>query len=136
MFDRLRPTVRVFHDEAGREVFDLPDAPRPAPDVAAPPRFMPEYDNVFLGHADRTRVVSEEHRTGLRAAAGTRTVRTVMLDGVVAGSWAIVRNEGTATLVVEPVVPVSKATREDLIEEEGGLLTLLAAGRVHDVVVA
>jgi len=133
VFDRLGPALRAFRDEVGREVFDLPEAPRPAPDVTAPPRFMPEYDNVFLGHADRTRVVSEEHRKGLQAAAGTRTVRTVMLDGVVAGSWAIVRDEGSATLVVEPVVPVSKAAREDLLQEGSGLLALLAAGSAHDV---
>ena len=127
VFDRLRPGLRVFHNEGGREVFDLPDAPRPEPDTPAPPRFLPEYDNVLLGLADRTRMVSDEQRTGLSAAAGTQTVRTVLVDGVVAGSWAILHEDDTATLAVEPTVRVSKAGREALRSEGAALLTFLAA---------
>src|SRR6185295_14361786 len=59
---RLRPQLRVFRDGRGTELFDLPRAPRPDPDTPAPPRFLPDYDNVFLGHADRARIVDEAQR--------------------------------------------------------------------------
>ena len=134
VFDRLRPELRVFHNEGGREVFDLPDAPRPEPDTPAPPRFLPEYDNVLLGLADRTRMVSDALHTGLSAAAGTRTIRTVLVDGVVAGSWAILSDDGDATLVVELAVQTTTTDREALASEGAALLARLASSAAsHDV---
>ncbi len=62
ILDRLRPRLRAFRDEQGRELLDLPDAPRPDADTPAPVRFLPVYDNVTLSHADRGRIVEEHHR--------------------------------------------------------------------------
>ena len=59
--EALEP-LRRFRDERGRELLDLPRAPLPAGDSPAPVRFLPRYDNLVLSHADRTRVVSDEHR--------------------------------------------------------------------------
>ncbi len=57
--ERLRPQLVTLPDERGRELFDLPDAPRPDPDSPAPVRFLPEYDNLLLSHDDRSRFVSD-----------------------------------------------------------------------------
>jgi hypothetical protein len=98
---RLAPRLRSFRDERGRVLHDVPDAPLPAADAPAAPRFLPEYDNVLLSHADRSRFGSAEQRA--RLAVGTRTVKgTVLVDGTVTGTWVVDRDRdsGAATLVV------------------------------------
>ncbi len=125
--DRLRPRLRTFRDERGRELLDLPDAPRPDPDTPAPPRFLPEYDNVLLSHADRSRFVSDDHRGRLVAAAGP--VRgTVLLDGTVRAVWrtrADAESEGV-TLVIDHVGPLSKRANAALTAEGRRLVRFLA----------
>ena len=98
--ERLRPRLRIFRDEAGRELFDLEDAPRPDPETPAPVRFLPEYDNVLLSHAERSRVFVERRRPALgrswRIGNGS-----ILHDGVVCGVWRLERPEdGSATLAV------------------------------------
>ncbi|HEX2222550.1 MAG TPA: winged helix DNA-binding domain-containing protein, partial [Candidatus Limnocylindria bacterium] len=82
--ERLRPRLVTFRDEVGRELFDLPDAPRPDPAMPAPTRFLPEYDNVLLSHADRSRILPD-------SALGRLTgwVGSFLVDGFVAGQWRI-----------------------------------------------
>ena len=97
--DRLRPRLRSFKDEKGRDLVDLPDAPRPDPDGPAPPRFLPEYDNVLLSHADRSRFITDEHR--VRLYAGERTVQgTVLHDGLVRATWRIERDRETDSVTL------------------------------------
>jgi hypothetical protein len=97
--ERVRPRLWTFRDENGRELFDLPEAPRPDPDTPAPVRFLPEYDNVLLSHADRSRFHEDRH--WLRMVEG-RVLGTVLVDGLVCGVW---RTEGvsevTSVLVVQ-----------------------------------
>ena len=88
--ERLRPRLRVFRDERGRELFDLPDAPRPDPDTPAPSRFLPEYDNVLLSHADRSRFVRDDRRGQPWTAPIIHG--TVLHDGTIAGTWHIERD--------------------------------------------
>ena len=95
--DRLRPRLRSFRNEAGKELFDLPDAPRPDPDTPAPVRFLPQYDNVALSHADRSHLSA-----GAAARWPTDDLHwsALLVDGFVAGAWRLVRDRKAATLVV------------------------------------
>src|SRR2546423_13862167 len=99
--ERLRPKLRAFRDEQGVELLDLPDAPRPEPDTPAPPRFLPEYDNLLLSHADRSRVIPDGRPVPLPPGNGGN-VGTLLVDGLFRATWAISRANGTATLAVAP----------------------------------
>lgn len=139
--DRLRPRLVTFRAEpgpgsaSGRELVDLPDAPRPDPSTPAPVRFLADFDNLTLSHADRTRVVSEEHRRALATKNGMAP-GTVLVDGRVAGTWAVTRERldaggvrarrELATLTVRPLAPVDAATRAELVAEAEGLVRFVA----------
>ena len=115
VFDRLRPRLTTYRDERGRELFDLPEAPLPDPQAPAPPRFLPEFDNVLLSHADRTRIVAEEHRTLLTA---DRMMRAVLLDGFARATWRLEHEARRASLVVTPFESLAEKDRGAL-EVEG-----------------
>lgn len=132
-FERLRPGLLVFRDENGTELFDLPDAPRPDEDTPAPPRFLPEYDNLLLSHADRTRVVPAEYRT--RTWTANQAHRVFLLDGFVAGLWRLDEAKDRTTLTIEPFAPVTRAARAALVTEAERTLRLLApSGTPYDIV--
>lgn len=125
----LRPELRVFTGENGVELFDVSDAPLPPAAVSAPVRFLPEYDNLVLAHADRRRVLADEHRKRVLLSAG-RVRATFLVDGFVAGAWSIERVKKSITLVAEPFVSVSDADREALADEGERLLRFLEPGAV------
>jgi hypothetical protein len=86
--ERLRPQLITFRDERGRELFDLPRAPRPSEETPAPVRFLPEYDNVFLSYDDRGRFISDADRAALGPGWNTGW-GSVLQDGVVSGRWRL-----------------------------------------------
>ena len=129
--DRLRPKLRTFHDEAGRELFDLPDAPLPDPDTPAPVRFLPEYDNLILGHADRSRMLTDEHRKALWTRNGL--LASALVDGTVAATWKIVRDRKRAVLTIDPLRRLAKRERAALAEEGERLLEFTDPEPAHDV---
>jgi Winged helix DNA-binding domain len=127
--ERLRPRLRTFRDERDRELFDLPDAPRPPAETPAPPRFMPEYDNIFLAHADRSRIGDPRH--GAILSTETGMVQALLIDGFVAGTWRIVRERANATLVVEHFDRMSKTNRTAVVAEGRRLLEFAASDASH-----
>lgn len=137
--ERLRsgtPGLRASRDEQGTELVDLPDAPRPDPDTPAPVRFLPEYDNVLLSHARRTRVMDEDRRPPLPGGNGANT-GTVLVDGFFRATWRITRTRGTAALRVEAFDRLTAAERDEVTEEGAALLGFAAAdhgGHEVDVV--
>jgi hypothetical protein len=120
-FESLRDGLRVFRDERGRELFDLPDASRPDEDTPAPARFLPEFDNLVLSHADRTRVLADEHR-GEVVTKNLRVRATFLCDGFVRGTWDIVRKKTSATLTLRPFEALPKGAARELAEEGEELL--------------
>lgn len=124
VFERLRPGLRTFRDDQGQELFDLPRAPRPAPDVPAPPRFLPQFDNVFLSHVDRGRIIADDYRRALLQGAGFPAA--VLVDGFVRATWKLERDAGTASLLIVPGEPMPKAAR-DAVSAEGSRFLEFAA---------
>ena len=116
-FTAMRDELVTLRDERGRELFDLPDAPRPGGDVDAPVRFLPDFDNLVLAHDDRTRVVADAHR-GRIVSKNLQVAATVLVDGMVAATWTIEKARGTATLAVRPFARIAKAHHRAL-ESEG-----------------
>jgi hypothetical protein len=125
--ERLRKRLRTFRDEQGRELFDLPDAPRPDPDAPAPVRLVAEFDNLILSHADRSRVISEPDRQRLYTKNGIFP-GTVLIDGFVRGMWRITIARRAAVLTVEMFGPVGGRDRDAVAAEGERLLEFAAPG--------
>jgi hypothetical protein len=125
-FERLRPQLRTFQDEQGRELFDVPDGLLPDPETAAPVRFLPEYDNLFIGHKDRRRIVPETHPGLLSARWGNGPV---LIDGFIHATWKLTRETrrsvSPATLTVTTTRPLTRRDRDAVTEEAHSVVALL-----------
>jgi len=113
--EALEP-LRRFRDEHGRELVDLRRAPLPPGDSPAPVRFLPRYDNLVLSHADRTRVITDEHRRTVIHGGGM-VEATFLVDGFVAGLWKVERGR----VRVEPFAPLPRAWRREVDDEASRL---------------
>jgi hypothetical protein len=131
--EALRPQLRTFRDENGKELFDVPDGLLPDEDTPASPRFLPTYDNVVLGHKDRSRIVGDPQRDFVDGKAQWDQVflkGSFLVDGFVAAGWRQEREEkgGAATVVVMPVLrrSLTAAERNDIEAEARALLKMAA----------
>lgn len=127
VFERLRPELLTFRDENGVELFDLPDAPRPDADTPAPPRFLPEFDNLLLSHADRTRVIPPANRG--RTWHANMLHCPFLVDGFLAGVWRLLDD----ALVIEPFGDLTRARRGEVTEEAERMLRVMHPQEAYDI---
>jgi hypothetical protein len=117
----LRPRLATFRDERKRELFDLPDAPRPPADTPAPVRFLPGFDNAILGHHDRSRIIADEHRPRV-TTKNLQVLPTFLVDGFVAGTWKVSGAGAKARLTLSPFAPLKAAVKAELTKEAKELM--------------
>jgi hypothetical protein len=130
VFEGLRGDLVTLRDEDGRELFDVPDGPRPDPSTPAPPRFLPEYDNLLLSHAERERVIARPHRARVFSKGA------LLVDGVVHGTWRVRASRQTATLAIEPFRAIARRDAPVVAREGRRLLAFAAAAsQTHEVTV-
>jgi hypothetical protein len=132
-FEKLRAGLVTFDDEHGIELFDLPKSPRPAANTAVPVRFLPDYDNILLAHADRRRIMAPGQHLGLFSSNGIMK-GSVLVDGFVRAGWKPIKEKPQTTLLItafeEPIRPRDQAP----VTEEGlRLLAFLSPGEKHRV---
>ena len=108
-----RITLRRFHDEAGKELLDLPRAALPDPDTPAPPRFLPVWDATLLVHARRTGILPEEYRPRIFNTKSPNSFNTFLVDGRVAGTWRY----DSGKVKLEPFDSIPRAARRELEDE-------------------
>ena len=118
--ERMEP-LRRFRDEQGRELYDVPRAPLPDPEMPAPVRFLPKWDNVLLAFADRTRVLPEQFRKTVIRQNGD-VAQTFLVDGFVAGMWRV----DNGRVVTEPLAALSRSAQREVRDEAARLDAFLA----------
>ncbi|TDW98308.1 winged helix DNA-binding domain-containing protein [Kribbella sp. VKM Ac-2566] len=123
--DRLRPGLRVYADEDGRELYDVPDGPLLDAETPAPVRFLPEFDNLLLSHADRRRVNPRGRQVPLPPGNGA-AMGTVLIDGDYAADWRHHRG-ADPSLRVTTHGPVTAADTEAIEAEALELLGLIGS---------
>lgn len=126
VFERLRPQLRTWTDDEGRELFDVAEGEVADPDLPAPVRFLPEYDNVLLSHADRSRVTGGL-APGLHPPDALR-LGHVLVDGRVQATWALeTAGSGPARVRIRHA-NLSRTDRSDVEAEAERAAAILGRG--------
>lgn len=120
---RLDDRLTCYTDENGTVLYDVADAQLVDEDVRPPVRLLPEYDNILLSHADRSRIMGPEHKTGVFTENG-RILATVLVDGFVAATWRY--DQGALT--VKPLRELKPREKQEVQAEAERTLGLLAPG--------
>jgi hypothetical protein len=128
--DRLQ--LRHLRGPDGLELVDLPDAVLPDEDTPAPPRFLPEYDNLLLSYADRRRVIPHDRQPPLWPGNGA-TQGTILIDGEWNALWKITRTPGGPVLAVTPFRALTAPEEAGVAEEGTRLLAFMSPGATPDI---
>jgi Winged helix DNA-binding domain len=123
----MRQELQTFRDESGRELLDLPDAPRPDPETPAPVRLLAAFDNLLLGYADRIRVMTDE--VCRRVCVGDLVDSSLLVDGMVSATWELDRDAGVLT--VRPFARLAGPDVDAIVAEGARLVGLAAVGAAH-----
>jgi hypothetical protein len=117
--ERLAPELATFADDGGRTLHDLPDAPRPDADTAAPPRLLPWFDSTLLAYHPkrRGRILPDAHRDAVYNRANLRYEPTFLVDGFVAGTWGIKTERRQTTITLRPLERLDRSTRDAVAAE-------------------
>lgn len=123
----LRDEVVTLGADDGRTLVDLVDAPRPPADTPAPPRLLARWDSLLLSHAPkhRQRTIGDEHRASV-FSKNADVLPTFLIDGVVAGTWALARAAERAGITLRPFRALPRIEGDRLVAEAEGVLSLLA----------
>lgn len=134
VFERLRPKLRSYVFEPnGRKLFDLESIELPDPETPAPVRFLAEYDNLLISHADRTRVLSENHRRQVFTINGI-VKGTILYDGFVVATWKASVNRKAARLTIQPLERLPRRALPAIHAEGDDLLNFLApSAESHEI---
>ena len=104
VFDALRSRLQVFRDERNRELFDVPNAPRPREKAPPPVRFLPAFDNIILAHSDRTRIIADAYRPRV-TTKNLQVLPTFLLSLICSGHFGrSPSRKNTAVLTISPLV--------------------------------
>lgn len=136
--ERCADELLILTDEVGRTLYDLPHAPRPDPDIPAPPRILGAFDSTLLAYAaaHRSRIIPDDLRGVVYQKANLQVRPTFLIDGRVAGTWSIEVKRKEATLALVPATKLKRSDRSALEAEAEGLAGALhPAANAHRVVI-
>ncbi len=111
----MRDRLQVLHDEDGAELLDVVGAPVFDEATPAPPRFLPEYDNVLLGHSDRSRFFEP-------GIIPPGWAGNLLVDGIYSGWWKIIKSDKARQIEIHLQRRVSRAETKEVGDEADRLL--------------
>ena len=120
----------TYRNTRGQRLWDVADGLFVDPATPAPPRFLPDYDNLILSHADRARIVSEAVR--MRLVRPNMVVPgTVLVDGFVRGTWTFDKpaKKRPGRLTITLLEAVAARLQPALLAEGERFATFLGDGR-------